>query len=952
MRLEVQAPRWLGLPWTRGEIRFTLSQSANHMARISSLMSWMVQVQTNFTDRTSSSCRCSMTWNGQRKMSGEIAWCGAGARVQIANQSPLEHWCFCGPIEERIWCTLDCESNWMWDEVAGRMADIFALQTPRLVLACNVPRSNGELLTKGSRTYSCWNGQFRRPIRHVCTTWSANGTARIDPLTDMRDERSNDLPLDPPSDKLAEVMLKRKPFRHEEGEPLRIKLKTKDRRSTRLTSSGSKQITRTPLRQDSISSPNPQWWCKKEKPARAEKTLCPDFMLMPQRLVFGPMVCRSDRSSTLWYWKPHNCLWSKFGYHQDHLSTGHRASEFVKIRNTMRIEKLLTMLQEQTFSHYGSLPHFGSLLHRWQSSSLWNRSCWWWNAASETQRLSTTEAPKSSVNSTKVTWTPREAFSQRSIDVRQWTPIFDHARNKAECHNVWLSKQMTKLHCRREDVHEVDGAVPWNKLGTAVQEENLVGSWILKNENTFSLTPRTMRVLGVCWHEIGEFINITILQGHPANPKVDPSFSHMPDTPDEWKTHILHTGTSQTASMTTCQPICWNQLFLTTAKCYSKEVVLHSQYGRRHSARRLIIDFKMSRNHKWRSLQKKHGVVTEDDMKENIANSFLSFSLGWSISVFPPDLTLFAGRSHYQLPWPCQGGSTGQRQGRGFRPWSLRLVETWAHGTVRTYFPWGWQVKSSQNAQVMLEAPLESAMSCKSHNGTRHSETRSSNKRKTRHACIVEAHEPTRKRAWETQQKDSADHIADKRCTSLSHYDLVQKPIPILRSHGNPLLRKPQFTKNGTSSRSCQQGKWPMSRARKRLLKKPQKRGEDSSLYFAEGEDLQTQLWSGTTWRSCSSSQLLPHMAKRSKVSARCSRPLVCSSRIPASTRWERRHENCCAACWQLCVEKFCHSSLFSELRQRRWCGQFSSLVFVKMGRGASGIGASLPFTRWLYRMW
>ena len=25
----------------------------------------------------------------------------------------------------------------------------------------------------------------------------------------------------------------------------------------------------------------------------------------------------------------------------------------------------------------------------------------------------------------------------------------------------------TKLHCRREDGHEVDGAVPWNKLGNA-----------------------------------------------------------------------------------------------------------------------------------------------------------------------------------------------------------------------------------------------------------------------------------------------------------------------------------------------------------------------------------------------------------------------------------------------------------------------------------------------------
>ena len=35
-------------------------------------------------------------------------------------------------------------------------------------------------------------------------------------------------------------------------------------------------------------------------------------------------------------------------------------------------------------------------------------------------------------------------------------------------------------------------------------------------------------------------------------------------------------------------------------KMFSKEAVLHSQYGRRHSASRLIIEFKMNRKHKWR----------------------------------------------------------------------------------------------------------------------------------------------------------------------------------------------------------------------------------------------------------------------------------------------------------------------------------------------------------------
>ena len=174
-----------------------------------------------------------------------------------------------------------------------------------------------------------------------------------------------------------------------------------------------------------------------------------------------------------------------------------------------------------------------------------------------------------------------------------------------------------------------------------------------------------MRVSGVCWHAIGEFIYISLLQGHTANPKVDPSFSHVPGTPDEWKTHIFHTGSSQTAetllsmdcgqeepapaeadrhatsqtrammlrlnifctvadqttiafiisfwkrlkmriwrptkasatrttplpSMTTCQPIRWNQLFLSIAICYSIEVVLHSQHGQATLSKQ--IDFRI-----------------------------------------------------------------------------------------------------------------------------------------------------------------------------------------------------------------------------------------------------------------------------------------------------------------------------------------------------------------------
>ena len=74
-------------------------------------------------------------------------------------------------------------------ERGARMADTFALQTPRLVLACNAPGSNGELLTKGGghQIHSqvtppnvfMLKWTIQEAIRYACETWSANGTARM-----------------------------------------------------------------------------------------------------------------------------------------------------------------------------------------------------------------------------------------------------------------------------------------------------------------------------------------------------------------------------------------------------------------------------------------------------------------------------------------------------------------------------------------------------------------------------------------------------------------------------------------------------------------------------------------------------------------------------------------------------------------------------------------------------
>ena len=62
------------------------------------------------------------------------------------------------------------------------------------------------------------------------------------------------------------------------------------------------------------------------------------------------------------------------------------------------------------------------------------------------------------------------------------------------------------------------------------------------------------------------------------------------------------------------------------------------------------------------------------------------------------------------------------------------------------------------------------------------SESDESNKiQKTKHRCIVEAHESTRNRLESTLPKDHEDHIAEKRFKSISHYNLVHKFIPTPR---------------------------------------------------------------------------------------------------------------------------------------------------------------------------
>ena len=64
---------------------------------------------------------------------------------------------------------------------------------------------------------------------------------------------------------------------------------------------------------------------------------------------------------------------------------------------------------------------------------------------------------------------------------------------------------------------------------------------------------------------------------------------------------------------------------------------------------------------------------------------------------------------------------------------------------------------------------------CKNHKG-----------KTTVYACVCEAHESTRKRIQESQDKVRERHIVEKGNNSVSHYNLVHKPIPLTPARKTP----------------------------------------------------------------------------------------------------------------------------------------------------------------------
>ena len=89
-----------------------------------------------------------------------------------------------------------------------------------------------------------------------------------------------------------------------------------------------------------------------------------------------------------------------------------------------------------------------------------------------------------------------------------------------------------------------------------------------------------------------------------------------------------------------------------------------------------------------------------------------------------------------------------------------------------------------KNATKRLEIPMKAALPEKlkaTKSSYRHRETDSGPDKiqKSRHACLIEAHEPTTKRLERTLSKDHEDHIADLGFSSLSHYTLGHKFVPM-----------------------------------------------------------------------------------------------------------------------------------------------------------------------------
>ena len=138
-----------------------------------------------------------------------------------------------------------------------------------------------------------------------------------------------------------------------------------------------------------------------------------------------------------------------------------------------------------------------------------------------------------------------------------------------------------------------------------------------------------------------------------------------------------------------------------------------------------------------------------------------------------------------------------------------------------------------KNARKKLETSVAPAMPCKILKKNCGSGT--SNKVKSKLACILEVSESTRLRMGESLPTHHEDHIAGKGDTSLQHYNLVHNFIPV-----------PQSMKNSRSKGSSGQGMgklekfsaWNLTKVRSKKEVIDEARTKGAKVHFASLMDI------------------------------------------------------------------------------------------------------------------
>ena len=147
----------------------------------------------------------------------------------------------------------------------------------------------------------------------------------------------------------------------------------------------------------------------------------------------------------------------------------------------------------------------------------------------------------------------------------------------------------------------------------------------------------------------------------------------------------------------------------------------------------------------------------------------------------PPDLTL-CGQRDGKI---CRRRrSEGKRKSGPSKNRSSTVLENCVEFTSMIQ-----QMKNSRifwrNARRKLEVPMPAAMLCTTRREEYRETCRGKENCKTKYACNVEADESTRKRLKGTLHKGHDDHFAGRGVSSLNHYNLVHKFIPMPQANEN-----------------------------------------------------------------------------------------------------------------------------------------------------------------------